>query len=88
MSECYQICSYENRPFLDLFIFLTFNILCPLKKFCNNMSMRSPKAGVYSVVSLDEFEDLVIKDLKAMLSTRVWEDERLFILTLTKYVDV
>ena len=50
--------------------------------------MRSPKAGVYSVVSLDEFEDLVIKDLKAMLSTRVWEDERLFILTLTKYVDV
>ena len=52
------------------------------------MSMRSPKAGVYSVVSLDELEDLVIKDLKAMLSTRVWEDERLFILTLTKYVDV
>ena len=52
--------------------------------------MRSPKAGVYSVVSLDEFEDLVIKDLKAMLSTRVWEDkdERLFILTLLRYVDV
>ena len=60
----------------------------PFKKFFNNISMRSPKAGVYSVVSLDELEDLVIKDLKAMLSTRVWEDERLFILTLTKYVDV
>ena len=47
--------------------------------------MRSPKAGVYSVVSLDEFEDLVIKDLKAMLSTRVWEDKDE---TLLRYVDI